>query len=176
MSNLPLVLVSLLFLQSSVAAQPAPVSSQNPITMDLMTVIDHPGVLGGERVKVRIARVKEIVGPRLVIVNEPRIRGIDRTYETYFRLDKLLVLLPDSVSVARGQHVAITGVVRTVAGGRALGLPVDEPYQVHDLLGGGRYLWHGARNYVELDPRVAPAQIFRVRRRVRTERDFDYFL
>ena len=57
-----------------------------------------------------------------------------------------------------------------------LGLPADEPYQVHDLLGGGRYLWHGARNYVELDPRVAPAQIFRVRRRVRTERDFDYFL
>ena len=57
-----------------------------------------------------------------------------------------------------------------------LGLPADEPYQVHDLLGGGRYLWHGPRNYVELDPRIAPAQVFRVRRRVRTERDFDYFL
>jgi starch synthase (maltosyl-transferring) len=57
-----------------------------------------------------------------------------------------------------------------------LGLAADEPYQVHDLLGGGRYLWHGARNYVELDPRVASAQIFRIRRRVRTERDFDYFL
>jgi starch synthase (maltosyl-transferring) len=58
----------------------------------------------------------------------------------------------------------------------AIGLPAREPYQVHDLLGGGRYLWHGSRNYVELDPRSAPAQIFRVRRRVRTERDFDYFL
>ncbi|WP_242343273.1 alpha-1,4-glucan--maltose-1-phosphate maltosyltransferase [Anaeromyxobacter terrae] len=57
-----------------------------------------------------------------------------------------------------------------------LGLPGDEPYQVHDLLGGGRYLWHGARNYVELDPGSAPAQIFRIRRRVRTERDFDYFM
>jgi starch synthase (maltosyl-transferring) len=57
-----------------------------------------------------------------------------------------------------------------------LGLPSGEAYQVHDLLGGGRYLWHGSRNYVELDPRVSPAQIFRVRRRVRTERDFDYFL
>lgn len=57
-----------------------------------------------------------------------------------------------------------------------LGLSAEEPYQVHDLLGGGRYLWQGARNFVELDPRVAPAQIFRVRRRVRTERDFDYFL
>jgi starch synthase (maltosyl-transferring) len=58
----------------------------------------------------------------------------------------------------------------------ALGLPAREPYQVHDLLGGGRYLWHGGRNFVEIDPRAAPAQIFRVRRRIRTERDFDYFL
>jgi starch synthase (maltosyl-transferring) len=57
-----------------------------------------------------------------------------------------------------------------------LELRAEEPYQVHDLLGGGRYLWHGARNYVELDPRSAPAQIFRIRRRVRTERDFDYFM
>jgi starch synthase (maltosyl-transferring) len=57
-----------------------------------------------------------------------------------------------------------------------LGLVGDEPYQVHDLLGGGRYLWHGPRNYVELDPSVAPAQIFRIRRRLRTERDFDYFM
>jgi starch synthase (maltosyl-transferring) len=57
-----------------------------------------------------------------------------------------------------------------------LGLARDEPFQVHDLLGGGRYLWHASRNYVELDPGVAPAQIFRIRRRVRTERDFDYFM
>jgi starch synthase (maltosyl-transferring) len=57
-----------------------------------------------------------------------------------------------------------------------LDLSPDQPYQAHDLLGGGRYLWHGSRNYVEIDPRVAPAQIFRLRRRLRTERDFDYFL
>jgi starch synthase (maltosyl-transferring) len=57
-----------------------------------------------------------------------------------------------------------------------LGLPDREPYQVHDLLGEGRYLWHGPRNFVELDPRSSPAQIFRIRRKVRTERDFDYFL
>jgi starch synthase (maltosyl-transferring) len=45
-----------------------------------------------------------------------------------------------------------------------------------DLLGGARYLWHGSRNYVALEPDSVPAHIFRVRRRVRTERDFDYFL
>jgi starch synthase (maltosyl-transferring) len=50
------------------------------------------------------------------------------------------------------------------------------PYQMHELLTGARYLWSGARNFVRLDPAGAQAQIFRLRRRVRTERDFDYFL
>ena len=57
-----------------------------------------------------------------------------------------------------------------------LRLEPHDPYQVHDLLTDARYLWHGARNYVELDPRSAPAHIFRVRRRVRAEQDFDYFM
>lgn len=57
-----------------------------------------------------------------------------------------------------------------------LGVSMQQPYQAHDLLSGARYLWHGARNYVALDPAHSPAHIFRIRRRVRTERDFDYFL
>jgi starch synthase (maltosyl-transferring) len=52
----------------------------------------------------------------------------------------------------------------------------SSPFQVHDLLGGGRFVWQGSRNYVELDPQVLPAHVFLVRRRVRTEREFDYFL
>jgi len=56
------------------------------------------------------------------------------------------------------------------------GLHERQPYQVHDLLSGARYLWHGGRNYVALDPQVAPAHILRIRRRIRTEHDFDYFL
>lgn len=58
----------------------------------------------------------------------------------------------------------------------ALGIDTERPFQVHDLLGGARYLWHGPRNFVSLDPESTPAHIFRLRRRVRTERDFDYFL
>lgn len=58
----------------------------------------------------------------------------------------------------------------------ALGIPADLPFQAHDLLTGARFLWKGARNYVALDPGSAPAHIFRIRRKVRTERDFDYFL
>jgi starch synthase (maltosyl-transferring) len=57
-----------------------------------------------------------------------------------------------------------------------LGVDPERPFQVHDLLGGARYLWHGPRNFVTLDPESAPAHVFRLRRRVRTERDFDYFL
>jgi starch synthase (maltosyl-transferring) len=56
------------------------------------------------------------------------------------------------------------------------GLDPQQPYQVHDLLSETRFLWQGPKNYVELDPRVVPASIFRIRRRVRTERDFDYYL
>jgi starch synthase (maltosyl-transferring) len=37
-------------------------------------------------------------------------------------------------------------------------------------------LWQGSQNYVELTPESLPAHILRVRRWVRTERDFDYYL
>jgi starch synthase (maltosyl-transferring) len=57
-----------------------------------------------------------------------------------------------------------------------LGLPSEGSFQVHDLLSGARFLWRGARNYVALDPAHSPAHVFRIRRRVRTERDFDYFM
>ncbi len=57
-----------------------------------------------------------------------------------------------------------------------LSLDAQEPYQVHDLLGDARYLWHGSRNYVELRPDALPAHVFLVRRRVRRERDFEYYL
>jgi starch synthase (maltosyl-transferring) len=56
------------------------------------------------------------------------------------------------------------------------GLETGGAYQVHDLLGDARFLWTGARNYVELDPAVAPAHVLRVRRKLKTERDFDYWL
>ncbi len=55
------------------------------------------------------------------------------------------------------------------------GIDPHQPYQVHDLLGDAYYLWHGHRNFVRLNPHVVPAHIFRLRHRVRTERDFDYY-
>jgi starch synthase (maltosyl-transferring) len=57
-----------------------------------------------------------------------------------------------------------------------LGVDPRQPYQAHDLLTDARYLWHGTRNYVELNPQTVPAHIFVIRRKVRTEHDFDYYL
>jgi starch synthase (maltosyl-transferring) len=56
------------------------------------------------------------------------------------------------------------------------GLDPHEPFQVHDLLSGAFFLWSGERNFVEIDPGVMPAHIFKLRRKVRSERDFDYFM
>lgn len=58
----------------------------------------------------------------------------------------------------------------------SLGIDARTPYQMHDLLSGARFLWSGARNFVQLDPQRAPAHVFALRRKVRTERNFDYFL
>jgi starch synthase (maltosyl-transferring) len=57
-----------------------------------------------------------------------------------------------------------------------LGINPAETFQAHDLLTGARYLWHGPRNYVEMNPHFVPAHIFRLRRRARTEQDFDYYM
>ncbi|HSQ05273.1 MAG TPA: alpha-1,4-glucan--maltose-1-phosphate maltosyltransferase, partial [Burkholderiales bacterium] len=54
-----------------------------------------------------------------------------------------------------------------------LGTDEHTPYQMHDLLSDVRYLWHGRRNYLQLDPGMA--HVFRLRKRVHTEHDFDYF-
>jgi starch synthase (maltosyl-transferring) len=57
-----------------------------------------------------------------------------------------------------------------------LGIDPSRAFQAHDQLGEGRFLWFGARNYFELVPGSLPAHIMRVRRWMRTEKDFDYYL
>ncbi len=56
------------------------------------------------------------------------------------------------------------------------GLGPNQPYLVHDLIGDDRYIWEGERNHVTLDPHIMPAVIFRIRRRLKRESDFDYFM
>ena len=45
---------------------------------------------------------------------------------------------------------------------KELKLGENQTYQVHDLLTDARYVWHGSRNFVQLDPSILPAHIFRV--------------
>ena len=59
---------------------------------------------------------------------------------------------------------------------RSIGLDERHSFQAHDLLSESRFLWQGLRNYVELTPESLPAHILRLRRWVRTEQDFDYYL
>jgi starch synthase (maltosyl-transferring) len=56
-----------------------------------------------------------------------------------------------------------------------IGIAPDETYELHELLGGERRLMRGAAHTVALDPRTAPAHIYRVGRWRRRERDFDYY-
>ena len=57
-----------------------------------------------------------------------------------------------------------------------LGVPVDRPFQVQDMLTNAYYQWQGSRNYVEINPHTVPAHIFVVHRSTKREQDFDYFM
>jgi starch synthase (maltosyl-transferring) len=45
---------------------------------------------------------------------------------------------------------------------QAWGFDTEKPYQVHDLLTDKQYVWRGEWNFVELNPGVCPAHIFRL--------------
>jgi starch synthase (maltosyl-transferring) len=57
-----------------------------------------------------------------------------------------------------------------------LGLAPQDTWQMHDMLSGARFQWQGERNFVRLDPQTSPAHVMQLRRHVRRENDFDYFL
>ena len=57
----------------------------------------------------------------------------------------------------------------------ALRIRPEDTIQAWDQLSGARFLWQGARSYLELSPEKTPAHIFCVLRRVRSEKDFDYY-
>ncbi len=44
----------------------------------------------------------------------------------------------------------------------ALGVDPAQPFEIHDLLGDARYVWRGPHNYVELNPHILPAHVFRI--------------
>jgi starch synthase (maltosyl-transferring) len=71
-------------------------------------------------------------------------------------------------------HHAQAGYVRVPL--EDFGLSPHDAYQMQDLLSGAHFLWQGDWNFVSLDPHSAPAHILRLRKKARTEFDFDYFM
>ena len=57
-----------------------------------------------------------------------------------------------------------------------LGIDPGKPFLGHDLLSNDKYIWYGSRNFIQLNPEVIPAHIFKLRTRIRRETDFDYFM
>jgi starch synthase (maltosyl-transferring) len=57
-----------------------------------------------------------------------------------------------------------------------LEIPEDRAYEAEDLLSGERYMWHGPRNYIELNPERRSGHILKIHRRMKVETDFEYFL
>jgi starch synthase (maltosyl-transferring) len=73
-------------------------------------------------------------------------------------------------------HHTQSGWIRLPVAELGLGTGPGDAYQVHDLISEARYLWHGESNFVQLDPQACPAHVFRIRRKIKTERDFDYYM
>ncbi|MDG5815464.1 alpha-1,4-glucan--maltose-1-phosphate maltosyltransferase [Chitinispirillales bacterium ANBcel5] len=56
-----------------------------------------------------------------------------------------------------------------------LGIESGQAYLLEDLLSGEKFVWHDMENYVSLSPHKTPAYIFKLKRKVRKESDFDYY-
>ncbi len=85
-------------------------------------------------------------------VDNPQLIAYSKASED--RGDKILVIVNlDSVNRQMGFVDVVLKEFRLAAG---------ESYEVHDLLTDKKYVWQGSRNYVELNPAVLPAHVFRV--------------
>jgi starch synthase (maltosyl-transferring) len=133
--------------------------------------IDSPDSL-----KELITLVNEIRHENLALQSDRGLRFHTTENESLLAYTKSTADLADVVLtvVNLDPHHTQSGMVTLPL--QALGLDGDKSYQAHELLSGARYMWNGPRNYVEINPHAAPAQIFRFRRRIRSERDFEYFL
>jgi starch synthase (maltosyl-transferring) len=85
-------------------------------------------------------------------VGNPQLIAYSKTSED--RADKILVIVNlDPINRQMGFIDVVLKEFRLAAG---------ESYEMHDLLTDKKYVWQGSRNYVELNPAVLPAHVFRV--------------
>jgi starch synthase (maltosyl-transferring) len=90
----------------------------------------------------------------------------------FYRADNDAILFYAKMTAARDSIVLVVVNIDPHRKQSAyIDVPIDQfgtmegdSYQVHDLISDIRYTWRGRQNYVELDPEIQPAHIFRVRR------------
>ncbi|MGH7465483.1 MAG: hypothetical protein ACREK1_09935, partial [Longimicrobiales bacterium] len=131
------------------------VRRENPALHDNRTIRFHPVMRDGADVPELIAYTKSSAAPPVT----PTGRAVYKYEHT----------VPPVPGPAHNLILTIVNLdPRGMHGGWVelplvqLGLDEDRAYSVHDLLGDARYTWQGAWNYVELDPNVVPAHIFRI--------------
>jgi starch synthase (maltosyl-transferring) len=159
--------------------------------LELMEHVPRPGAeeyIDNEKYELKRWDIERAGSLRHVIARVNQIRrenpALQQTKNLRFHRTDNDFLLCFSKEAEDGDNLVLVVVNldphHTHAGWIELDLPgVAEPsrgFQVHDLLSEARFHWKGPRCYVELDPRVMPAHIFRVRRFVRSEHQFEYFL
>src|SRR5262249_8704436 len=138
--------------------------------------IRHWDVERGDSLRAFIARMNQIRR------ENPAFRSNERLRFCPVDNDRLIAYVKTTADLSNQMLVIVTLDPHHPQSGwvdvplEELGLDPRQPFQVHDLLGDARYLWSGARGFVSLDSQAVPAHVFRVRRRLRTELDFDYFL
>ncbi len=132
---------------------------------------DRPGNL-----KEFIARLNRIrkENPALQETNNIRFFEVDNDQLLFF--GKIGSGLADTILVVINLdpvHMQ-SGWIRIPIG--ELGIDPYQPFLGDDLLGDEKHIWYGERNFVQLNPHVLPAHIFKLRKRIRRETDFDYFM
>ena len=138
--------------------------------------IRHWDVEREDSLRAFIARVNEIRR------ENPAFRSNDRLRFCPVDNDRLIAFVKTTPDLSNQVLVVVTLDPHNPQSGwidvplDELGLDPRQPFQVHDQLSDARFLWSGARSFVALDANAVPAHVFRIRRRLRTERDFDYFL
>lgn len=129
-----------------------------------------------ESLREYIARINRVRRENRALQSDRRLRFHETTNEQIICYSKTDAEKTNTVLVVVNldpYHVQSGFVELNLA---ELGVKSDRAYQYHDLLSGSRFLWQGSRNFVSLDPQTSPAHIFRVRREVRRENNFEYFL
>lgn len=86
--------------------------------MQLMTVVDHGPTLAGQRVHLPPVRVRRVLGPTLVVIED--LGGRHNYYRSH-RWDRLVVLLPPGAAVSRNEPIVVVGTIRTVHGAQLSG-------------------------------------------------------